>query len=243
MDLESLKNNSYPCRGIIMGLDETGTQAIQVYWLMGRSKNSRNRIIIKKGDNIRTQAFDSSKTEDPSLIIYNVMMNVESQHIVSNGDQTDTIAMFLREGRTFTEALETKDYEPDNPNFTPRISGMITVKQNPSFLLSIIRQGSDGKTIRKVFDKTKEVQPGFGFCIHTYLNDGNPLPSFDKEPYKVSLIGNIEQIARTYWDLLNKENRVSLVVKGIDLETGNVDYASENKYGSAWSSKDKIRKK
>ncbi len=226
-NFESLKQNSYPGRGIVLGLNKSGSLAVQIYWIMGRSENSRNRIFVRTGDIVKTEPFDTSKISDPSLIIYNALLvSINGIHAVSNGDQTDTIINSLDNNGTFEEAIKSRTYEPDAPNFTPRISG-ITTLQPFSNTLSIIKRGVDGKSQFDFF----EVEPtqGIGFCIHTYKNDGDPLPSFEGEPHPVPIPETIDEIANTYWEVLNPENRVSLVVKTIDLATEKTDYKLINK--------------
>lgn len=233
--MEALRANSYPGRGIIMGLSGSEMRAIQVYWVMGRSENSRNREFAVEGKTVRTVAHDPSKVKDPSLIIYTAMRSVNGAHIVSNGDQTDTIAGFIRQQKTFQDALNTRTYEPDGPNFTPRISGIIDVKtrvRTQQAVLSVIRKdGESDEPIRIYYPVISS--PGFGFCVHTYERDaveGGPLPSFKKAPYPVLLRGRAEEIAQTYWDLLNAENRVALAVKEIDFSTGGVAVSHIDRY-------------
>lgn len=232
-NLERLRQNPYPGRGIILGHNQTG-DGVQIYWIMGRSTNSRNRIFVKEGDTVRTDAWDKTKVVDPSLIIYNAMRRVHYAHVVSNGDQTDTIIEHSEKSwpPNLTAALVTRTYEPDEPNFTPRISG-ISLNMGPSedpgirHKLSIIKREEGGKRISKVF--VPDYSPGMGYCIHTYKGDGNPLPSFDGDPYPVPIPDSIDEIARTYWEALNKENRVALAVKTISKKTGEVDYKIINK--------------
>lgn len=226
-NMEKLRANPYPGRGIVMGINKDGTQAVQVYWVMGRSENSRNRILVREGDLIKTKPFDDSKVQDPSLIIYTAMREVKGIHIVSNGDQTDTVAEAISEGLSFQEGLMQRAYEPDAPNFTPRITG-IHFKNTRFFTFSIIRRNPDGSSepIRSLY-RPEQIR-GIGNCFHTYKGDGSPLPSFDGEPYPVFLDGALDGIANTYWELLNQANRVALVAKSIDLSTGRTDYSIIN---------------
>ncbi len=206
--MKNLAGNSYPGRGIILGRSDVG-QLIQVYWVMGRSPNSRNRILVLEKNIIKTTPFGPTKVEDPSLIIYNAMKKFGDYHVVSNGTQTDTVKkdIVLSLGKTF--------HEPDDPNFTPRITGLTNQKTGEMVLSKISQNPADHKKSIRSYYFYQNIKPGFGFCLHTYSGDGNPLPTFDKDPYLVSLTGNINKIAKTYWKLLNKENRVALVVKGI----------------------------
>ena len=227
-NIQNLKENTYPGRGIIIGLDSSGENAIQVYWVMGRSENSRNRILVQDGDVVKTKAFDESKVADPSLIIYNAMLTVGDSHIVSNGDQTDTIQQFLKDGKTFEDGIKTREFEPDAPNFTPRISGVINFKTKDFILSSILKNEDTGEPDHRFF-YYKDINSGFGMCVHTYQSDGNPIPSFRSNPYSVLLEGNIDQIANFYWGLLNADNKVAIVVKSINLETNKSSYKIINK--------------
>lgn len=237
-NLAALAENPYPGRGIVQGLNEAGDTALQVYWLMGRSENSRNRILVQEDDIVRTEAYDESKVTDPSLIIYNAMdivRDARTCHVVSNGDQTDTITDGLRsKGQGFEAALKGRDYEPDNPNFTPRISGIVTPStftHNPDLglahaNLSVIRKDPNSvESIRQNFPTILlPSDSGFGKAVHTYLGDGTPLPSFDKSPLEVPLGEGVEDTAEMYWGNLNVDNRVALVVKGIHLATNDTSY-------------------
>jgi IMP cyclohydrolase len=219
-----LKQNAYPGRGIVIGLTEDGTKLVQVYWIMGRSENSRNRVFIAEPNGfLRTEAKDPAKLMDPSLIIYYPVRHINSAHIVTNGDQTDTIYETLpKHGGTFESALATRTYEPDAPNFTPRISGIVDLNDKQfAYKLSILKSAgnTEDQTLRHTYSYEKAL-PGFGHCIHTYAQDGNPLPSFQGEPALVPLKGDASQIADAYWNVLNEENRISLLVKTIRLDDG-----------------------
>lgn len=217
-NLEALKNNVYPGRGIVIGQAPDG-HMVQVYWIMGRSENSRNRIFVHEGDVVRTAAFDESKVEDPSLIIYNCARVLDRVHIVSNGDQTDTIFRGLLDGKTFEEALISRTFEPDTPNYTPRISGMVDLDDtNYAYRLSVIKPFA-GHPLRETFCVSKSVA-GIGHMISTYSGDGNPLPAFEGEPRVMPVESDIDEIANTYWDSLNEQNRVALMVKFIEPEEG-----------------------
>lgn len=218
-----LKENAYPGRGIVIGLSEDGSQFVQVYWIMGRSVNSRNRVFIAEGNGfLRTEAKDPAKLSDPSLIIYYPVKHVNGAHIVTNGDQTDTIYEALRKGGSFESALATRTYEPDAPNFTPRISGIVDLKDAQfAYKLSILKSAgnTEDQTLRHTFSYEKAL-PGYGHCIHTYVGDGDPLPSFQGEPALVPLAGDARQIADSYWNALNDENKISLLVKTIRVADG-----------------------
>ncbi|HHV60731.1 MAG TPA: inosine monophosphate cyclohydrolase [Clostridiaceae bacterium] len=221
-NMNRLAQNSYPGRGIIIGMSPDSKNMIQVYWIMGRSENSRNRVFIEENGNVKIEAYDPARLKDPSLVIYYPVRQYENKHIVTNGDQTDTIYNFLKEKTgTFEDALDTRTFEPDAPNFTPRISGLIDLDdKNTLYRLSILKSLDNNPDITKRFYfKYSKALPGAGHLIHTYESDGNPLPSFEGEPYMVELFNNIDQVADFYWNLLNEENRVSLLVKFINLET------------------------
>jgi hypothetical protein len=227
----NLKANPYPGRGIIIGANASGAKLVQVYWIMGRSDNSRNRIFTLANNIIKTQPFDLSKCKDPSLIIYNALRQVNHNHIVSNGDQTDTIFNAFAADSTFEEALSTRAHEPDAPNFTPRISGLIVCDQEGSnYRLNILKTLANNPAWPQ--HQTFYYQnflPGFGHCLHTYAADGNPLPAFVGEPYLVPLAETIDEISEFYWMRLNAENRISLAVKTIDAQTEAVEFKIINK--------------
>lgn len=230
--LKELQNNSYPGRGIVIGLSEDGEQYVQVYWIMGRSENSRNRVFIAEDNGfLRTEARDPAKLTDPSLIIYYPLKHLGGAHIVTNGDQTDTIHEALQHGGSFEGALTTRTYEPDGPNFTPRISGFTDLADSQfAYKLSILKSAgnTEDQTLRHTYTYEKAL-PGFGHCIHTYEGDGNPLPSFTGEPRLVPLRGNAETIANTYWSLLNPDNHISLLVKTIRRNSGETGLVIINK--------------
>ena len=221
MNLEKdLQQNTYPGRGIVIGRSKDGKNAMIGYFIMGRSENSRNRIFAKEPDGIRTEAFDPAKLVDPSLIIYHPVRVVGDTTVVTNGDQTDTVADFLKEGKTFEEALRTRTFEPDGPNWTPRISGM--VEKNGDYHLSILKSadGDENSTRRYFFEYTAP-RAGEGHFIHTYEHDGNPIPSFKGEPKSVELpYACINCFTEALWNSLNEDNKVSLYTCFINLETG-----------------------
>lgn len=221
--LDHLKQNTYPGRGIVIGLSEDGSDYVQVYWIMGRSENSRNRIFVQEDNGfLRTEARDPAKLTDPSLIIYYPAKHIGGAHIITNGDQTDTIHEALQKGGSFESALATRTYEPDAPNFTPRISGLVDLADGQfAYKLSILKSAgnTEDQTLRHTYTYESAL-PGFGHCIHTYSADGNPLPSFAGEPQLVPLAGTAEAIAKRYWSMLNEENKISLLVKTINRESG-----------------------
>ncbi|MBE6907126.1 MAG: inosine monophosphate cyclohydrolase [Ruminococcaceae bacterium] len=222
-----LKKNSYPGRGIVIGRSEDAKSMVVVYFIMGRSENSRNRIFVTDGDGIRTQAFDSAKLTDPSLIIYHPVRVLDGATIVTNGDQTDTIQDFLRQGKTFGDALRTRTFEPDAPNFTPRISGLV---QNSGYRLSILKSADgDSDFTRRFFYEYDGAAAGTGHFIHTYRCDGSPIPSFSGEPEEVSLKGGIDALSSSVWESLNQENKVSLFIRFISLADGTYETRIINK--------------
>ena len=223
MDLKAyLKGNPYPGRGIVLG--KADGKAVIAYFIMGRSENSRNRIFVEEVDGVRTKAFDESKMQDPSLIIYYPYRRVRETHIITNGDQTDTVYTYLKEGKTMTDALRTRTYEPDGPNFTPRISGII---EGDRAILSILKKDGEG-TNRNFFEY--DLQEGQCRVIHTYQANEEPLPSFLGEPRLFPLSGTIDTITADIWTSLNEENKVSLLVKTIS-EDGVVETRIMNKNG------------
>ncbi len=226
-----LSGNEYPGRGIIAGKSEDGKYAVAAYWIMGRSENSRNRVFVEDGDGIRTQAFDPSKLTDPSLIIYAPVRVLKNDTIVTNGDQTDTIYEGMSKGLTFEQSLRSRRAEPDAPNYTPRISSLLHV-ENGSFdiSMSILKSdnGDDSSANRYTFTY-ENPKAGFGRYIHTYMQNGNPLPSFEGEPALVELTGNIDQLTDKIWKNLNEANKVSLFVRFIDLATGKFESRILNK--------------
>ena len=215
---EELQQNSYPGRGIVLGKSADGNQMVIAYFIMGRSENSRNRVFVEENGGIKTQAFDPSKLTDPSLIIYSPVRVINGKTIVTNGDQTDTIYDFIAKGDTFENALQTRTFEPDAPNFTPRISGII---DGDRYTLSILKSanGNPDSTCRYFFDY-KSPLSGEGHFIHTYRCDGNPIPSFEGEPKKIAVNGDIDAFTESVWNSLNADNKVSLFTRYIDLTTG-----------------------
>ncbi len=228
---QELKSNAYPGRGIVLGRSADGKYAVTAYFIMGRSVNSRNRIFVEDGNGIRTQAFDPSKLSDPSLIIYAPVRVLGNKTIVTNGDQTDTIYEMMDKQCTFEQALRTREFEPDAPNYTPRISGIMHVENGTyNYALSILKSnnGDPSSCNRFTFAYTNP-KAGEGRFIHTYMGDGNPLPSFEGEPTQVDIVGDIDAFTDTVWNSLNKDNKVSLFVRFIDIETGAFESRIVNK--------------
>ena len=219
---QTLRDNTYPGRGILLGKSACGNYGVIAYFIMGRSVNSRNRVFVEQDGGIRTQAFDPAKLADPSLIIYAPVRVLGDRTIVTNGDQTDTVYDYLIQGKTFEEALETRTFEPDGPNYTPRISGVVTVRDgNLSYKLSILKSagGNPDSCQRFTFDYAQPLA-GQGHFIHTYRCDGNPIPSFEGEPETVALSGDLDAFGDLVWENLNEDNKVSLFVRYIDLRDG-----------------------
>ena len=232
MELNALlKGNTYPGRGIVLGLDETGKKAVVAYFIMGRSENSRNRVFVEKDGGIITKAFDESKMVDPSLIIYAPVRLYKDMLIVTNGDQTDTIYDYLKKGFTFEAALRTRCFEPDAPNYTPRISGLVLREKGKlNYRLSILKSDEgDPNAPQRFFFEYAGVKPGTGHFLHTYRCDGNPIPSFGGEPEKVALRGDIDSFTQAVWENLNADNKVSLFVRFVDLGSGESETRIVNK--------------
>lgn len=226
-----LMENAYPGRGIVIGRSKDGAKAVTAYFIMGRSSNSRNRIFVEEGEGIRTQAFDPSKLEDPSLIIYAPVRVWGNRTIVTNGDQTDTVYEGFEKGLTFEQSLRSREFEPDGPNYTPRISGVMQAENgNYAYAMSILKSnnGSPEGCNRYTF-AYENPAAGEGHFIHTYMHDGNPLPSFEGEPKLVSIPNNMEEFAGMLWESLNAENKVSLFVRFIDIATGKYETKIINK--------------
>lgn len=232
MSLEKeLSGNSYPGRGIVIGKSADGKYAVTAYFIMGRSENSRNRVFVEDGEGIRTQAFDPSKLTDPSLIIYAPVRVLGNKTIVTNGDQTDTIYEGMDKQQTFEQSLRTREFEPDAPNYTPRISGILHMEKGSyNYAMSILKSnnGNPDACNRYTFAYENPVD-GEGHFIHTYMGDGNPLPSFEGEPTLVGISGDIDAFTELVWKNLNEENKVSLFVRYIEIATGNYDTRIVNK--------------
>ncbi len=232
MSLEAeLKNNTYPGRGIVIGTSQDGKKAVTAYFIMGRSANSRNRVFVTEGEGIRTQAFDPAKLEDPSLIIYAPVRVLGNRTIVTNGDQTDTIYDGLDEELTFEQALRNREFEPDGPNFTPRISGVMHIADGRyDYSMSILKSNNgDADSCSRYTFSYENPKAGEGRFIHTYARNEEPLPSFEGEPKWVDISGDIDSFTDMVWNSLNEENKVSLFVRFIDIETGEYETRIVNK--------------
>lgn len=225
-----IHDNSYVGRGIVIGKTQDGKKAATAYFIMGRSENSRNRVFIEAGDDVVIHPFDASKVEDPSLIIYSPIRTLDNKLIVTNGDQTDTVYDFVKKGKSFSEALSTRCFEPDAPNFTPRISGILHFSDNDfSYQMSILKSGDDRGTVcnRYTFDFSPIA--GLGHFIHTYVCNGDPIPTFQGEPERVMIPNSIDEFTELIWNNLNTDNRISLYVRFVDLQSGAVENRMINK--------------
>lgn len=229
---EYLSANAYPGRGVFIGKSTDGKNAAIVYFIMGRSINSRNRVFVAENGGIKTQAKDPAKLSDPSLIIYSPVRIIDNCQIVTNGDQTDTIYNCLKAGGSFEEALRTREFEPDAPNFTPRISGLLTFQNGSfSYRLSILKSANgNGKSCQRFFFDYAVPVNGEGHLIHTYRCDGNPIPSFEGEPVPFAVENDFERFTEEIWNGLNEDNKVSLFTRFIDLKTGSEQTRIINKY-------------
>ena len=218
---EAVAASTYPGRGIIAGRTSDAGRAFFAYFIMGRSVNSRNRVFVREGEGIRTEAFDPSQMEDPSLIIYAPVRRMGDTIIVTNGDQTDTIRDFLTEGKSFVDALRTRTFEPDAPNYTPRVSLMAQTGEGFTFSMGICKAAdTSGERCLRCFYEYEDMPAGEGRFLHTYRCDGSPIPSFEGEPEIVSLEGNIDEMTEKLWSALDRDNRVSLWTETVDLATG-----------------------
>ena len=226
-----LAGNAYPGRGIVIGKSADGAYAVTAYFIMGRSGNSRNRVFVEEGAGIRTQAFDPSKLEDPSLIIYAPVRVLGNKTIVTNGDQTDTIYELMDRQQTFEQALRTREFEPDAPNYTPRISGIMHLENaSYNYAMSILKSNNgDPSSCNRYTFAYENPKAGEGRFIHTYMGDGNPLPSFEGEPTLVGIEGGIDEFTKTIWESLNEDNEVSLFVSYIEIATGKYETRIVNK--------------
>ena len=222
-----LKGNTYPGRGIVLGTSEDGETAVAAYFIMGRSVNSRNRVFVEEPDGIRTEAFDPSKLSDPSLIIYHPVRELGRSLIVTNGDQTDTIREYLERGETLEQALRTREFEPDGPNWTPRISGLLC--PDGSFKMSILKSADpEGSACARIFFEYPAIK-GQGRFLHTYVCDGSPIPTFTGEPERVAISGDIDEFTAMLWDSLNEDNKISLFVRYTNIKTGETQQRILNK--------------
>jgi IMP cyclohydrolase len=233
-NLRELAANPYPGRGIVMGLSEDGRSLVQLYWIMGRSENSRNRIFVVDGNVLRTEPLHRDKVADPALIIYTAMREQSGLHIVTNGDQTDTVADTVAAGGSYIDALRTRQHEPDAPNWTPRIAGGLEARRSlQRAWLAIIKADptAPNRSLRIFYEYT-EFPAGYGVCITTYRGDGDPLPSFMGEPYVVPLAGPVQGLLQGYWGRLSPENRIALALKSIDLGSGASSIAVLNRFSA-----------
>jgi len=230
-DIGTLINgNPYVGRGIVIGKSKDGKKCAVAYFIMGRSENSRNRIFYEEDGGIKTGAFDPSKLADPSLIIYAPIRIFENNLIVTNGDQTDTIYDFVKDGKSFEEALETREFEPDPPNFTPRISGMVTFDENDfTYKMSILKSGDEEGSFCNRFTYSYASKEGLGHFIHTYVTDGNPIPTFQGEPERVEIDDDIDTFTDKIWNNLDENNKISLYVRYSDLQAGEEENRMSNK--------------
>ena len=227
---ELLKDNTYPGRGIVIGKTPDGKKAMTAYFIMGRSENSRNRVFTEKNGEVFTEPFDESKVQDPSLIIYAAVRSYENHLVVTNGNQTDTVIDGLKQGKNFTEALESREFEPDAPNYTPRISGMLTFgKGDFTYQMSILKSADAEGTACNRYTFHFSPLNGLGHFLHTYVCDGNPIPTFQGEPERMAVCNDIDEMTGRLWASLNEANRISLYVRYIDLETEKTENRLINK--------------
>lgn len=228
---ELLKNNTYPGRGIVVGKTADGKHAAVAYFIMGRSENSRNRIFKEEGNDVTIYPFDESKVEDPSLIIYSPLRVLDNKLIVTNGDQTDTVYDFIAKGDSFANALRTREFEPDEPNFTPRISAMLTFDNGDfSYMMNILKSADEqGSSCNRFNYEYSKSLSGVGHFLHTYMTDGNPIPTFTGEPERVAIPSDIDEFANGIWNSLNEQNKISLYVCFVDLASGEVTNRMFNK--------------
>ena len=228
---EYVSGNEYPGRGIVIGRCACGKKAVTAYFIMGRSVNSRNRVFVPTDDGIKTEAFDPSKLSDPHLIIYSPVRVLGNKTIVTNGDQTDTIYEMMDKQQTFEQALRGREFEDDAPNYTPRISGILHIENGTyNYAMSILKSadGDPASCQRHTFTYTNPL-PGEGRIIHTYIGDGNPLPSFEGEPVRIAIEDKIDEFTDKLWNALNEDNKVSLFVRYIDIATGEAETRIVNK--------------
>ena len=227
---ELIEGNSYVGRGIVIGKSQDGTKACSAYFIMGRSANSRNRIFTEKDGVVYTEPFDASKVEDPSLIIYAAVREFENKLIVTNGDQTDTIYEFLKEDKCFRRALATREFEPDAPNFTPRISGMLTFEEGDfTYEMSILKSADAVGSACNRYTFSYNPLPGLGHFLHTYVCDGNPIPTFQGEPERVAICDCIDEFTDKLWNALDADNKISLYVRYTNLADGSCETRMINK--------------
>ncbi|MBQ1388180.1 MAG: IMP cyclohydrolase [Clostridia bacterium] len=225
-----IKGNPYVGRGIVVGKTSDGKKAAVAYFIMGRSDNSRNRIFVENGDEVIIHPYDASKVEDPSLIIYSPIRKIDNKIIATNGDQTDTIYDFVNDGKSFEDALETREFEPDGPNWTPRISAMLTFGEKLTYKMSILKSADEQGSECSRFTFSYTALSGVGHFIHTYVTDGNPIPTFMGEPERVNIPNDIDEFTNDIWDNLDTNNKIALYVRYVDLETGENTNRMINKF-------------
>ena len=227
---DRIRGNSYPGRGIVLGLTGDGTRAVAAYFIMGRSENSRNRVFTLRDGALYTEPYDLSKVEDPSLIIYAAIRQLGNRLIVTNGDQTDTVYEGLAAGKGFSEVLSSRCFEPDKPNFTPRISGLLTLDaDHPRYEMSILKSIDEAGSDCARYCFSYPAKPGLGHFIHTYVCNGNPIPTFQGEPERVRLGNDIDSFTESLWENLDAENKISLYVRFTELRTGKSEERVINK--------------
>ena len=225
-----IEGNSYVGRGIVIGMSRNGKNACCAYFIMGRSANSRNRIFCEQNGEVFTRPFDESKVQDPSLIIYAAVRQYKNNLIVTNGNQTDTIYDFLKDGKTFDAALDTREFEPDKPNYTPRISGMLTFENSSfNYRMNILKSIDEEGSACARYSFAYPAKPGLGHFLHTYKCDGNPIPTFEGEPERVEIPDSIDEFTSALWNALDENNKISLYVRYIDLATGEAENRLVNK--------------
>ena len=225
-----IKDNSYVGRGIVLGKTPDGRSAVSAYFIMGRSQNSRNRVFVKRDGALFTEPYDASKVEDPSLIIYAAVREIENKLIVTNGDQTDTIFDGIKAGKSFSDSLKCREFEPDAPNLTPRISGMIVFSESDfSYEMSILKSADETGTACNRYTFSYPSLAGLGHFIHTYVCDGNPIPTFQGEPERVATDNDIDRFTADLWENLNSDNKISLYVRYTDVESGKITERIINK--------------
>lgn len=225
-----IEGNPYVGRGIAVGKTKDGKKAAVAYFIMGRSDNSRNRIFIENRDEVIIHPYDASKVEDPSLIIYSPIRKIGDNLIATNGDQTDTIYDFVKDGKSFEDALETRCFEPDGPNWTPRISAMLTFGEKLTYKMSILKSADAQGTECNRYTFSYTALNGLGHFIHTYVTDGNPIPTFQGEPERINIPDDIDQFTNDIWTNLNENNKIALYVRFVDLATGETENRMINKY-------------
>ncbi len=227
---ELINGNPYVGRGIVSGKSADGKNAVVAYFIMGRSENSRNRIFVENGDEVIIHPYDASKVEDPSLIIYSPIRKIDNKLIATNGDQTDTIYDFVKAGKSFEDALDTRCFEPDGPNWTPRISTMFTFGDKLTYKMSILKSADAEGSECNRYTFSYTAIAGLGHFIHTYVTDGNPIPTFQGEPERANIPNDIDEFTQDIWTNLNENNKISLYVRFVDLATGKVENRMINKY-------------